>query len=356
MATVEPKPGRLHWGRILVAGMLLAIWGCKRDEQIERYQVPRETRQVVAMPPRSPASSEPRRMLGAIVIHPPKAWFFKATASVKEIESIVNSFEAFIRSLRFDPNQASPEWSLPSGWSQRKDHSPMRFATLDAQDVELSVTSLDAPSDQTDEYILANLNRWRDQLQLPPLTAEQLARNIREIKTDHVTATIMDITGIPSQSAGMQSGGASSAVPDVPDRDSHVAAQWKVPSTWKADPPKPMRLASYQVLDGRAEVSVVGLGPAPGDLLSNINRWREQIGLGAVDAGWVGSATTEIKVDGMPSTYVQIVDENAPKSTLVAVVPKNNRTWFIKFSGDADVVSKEKSNFEQFLESITLPR
>ena len=57
--------------------------------------------------------------------------------------------------------------------------------------------------------------------------------------------------------------------------------EWKLPEGWILGPPKPMRFATVlnsSSSDGRVEISVSSLGPNQ-DLLNNVNRWRNQLGL-----------------------------------------------------------------------------
>ncbi len=71
------------------------------------------------------------------------------------------------------------DWDLPEGWNSENHQGGMRYATLKSprpRDVEVSVISL--PGTAGGE--LANVNRWREQLSLPPITEATLAsRRVR---------------------------------------------------------------------------------------------------------------------------------------------------------------------------------
>lgn len=68
----------------------------------------------------------------------------------------------------------SPGWVVPEGWRESADKSPMRLVTFlaagGAQDVTIAVTRF--PGDVGGR--LANINRWRGQMQLPPVTEAEL--------------------------------------------------------------------------------------------------------------------------------------------------------------------------------------
>ncbi len=71
------------------------------------------------------------------------------------------------------PNGAF-DWQLPKTWQQAPPR-PMRIATFTVAgntDIDCYLTSLSGKAGGVD----ANVNRWRDQLGLPPLSAEELAQ------------------------------------------------------------------------------------------------------------------------------------------------------------------------------------
>ena len=83
-------------------------------------------------------------------------------------------FNEFLKSVHFD-EQGKPAWTLPSGWQQR-DGSDIRYATLvlagdsaAGKPLEVSVTVLPKSGDDED-YALVNINRWRGQIGLEPVT------------------------------------------------------------------------------------------------------------------------------------------------------------------------------------------
>jgi hypothetical protein len=59
----------------------------------------------------------------------------------------------------------------------------------------------------------------------------------------------------------------------------------ELPEGWTLDPtPRPMRVATYIITDpgGPVEVALTRFPGDTGGVLGNINRWRQQVGLGPV--------------------------------------------------------------------------
>ena len=68
----------------------------------------------------------------------------------------------------------------------------MRFATIRAGNsgLQLSVIALDAP-----QPLLANVNRWRGQLELPPMSQDELADEMTEVQIGDSTAMLFALQG-----------------------------------------------------------------------------------------------------------------------------------------------------------------
>ena len=87
---------------------------------------------------------------------------------------------------------ADLKWNLPEGWVDTGKKSSMRLATLgvkDKKDVEISVTRV--PGDVGGE--LANVNRWRRQMGLAPVKAEDLQKEFEVIETKVGKAKLVDL-------------------------------------------------------------------------------------------------------------------------------------------------------------------
>src|SRR6185436_15915682 len=90
-----------------------------------------------------------------------------------------------------------------------------------------------------------------------------------------------------------------------------------------------------------------------GGLVANVNRWRQQLGLGAVSEAEVGNSLTSVDVSGGKATLVDMTGKDAktgePARLIAAIVPRQGQTWFFKLMGDAKVVEREKDAFTSFV-------
>ena len=147
------------------AGLLLLLSGCK-DRAITSYRAPKDP----AITPPAPAAGMantndlPRD-------HPPIGPAAAPGAAGD------NSMAA----TAVPTGSNSLTWTAPAGWTAMPDR-PMRKATFavkgaDGAAADLSITSF--PGDTGG--LLANLNRWRGQVGLPPFGEDQLASSLEKL-------------------------------------------------------------------------------------------------------------------------------------------------------------------------------
>lgn len=132
---------------------------------------------------------------------------------------------------------------------------------------------------------------------------------------------------------------------------------WQVPAAWEQLDPTPIRKGNFRVGYGprSAEITVTVFPGDVGGLLANVNRWRQQIGLGPVDEAGLAEVTEPIQVDGEAATLVDLVPPNAPDANgiLGAVIPRGERTWFVKAVGNASLLKDQRNGLVSFVESIS---
>ncbi|MEM6329848.1 MAG: hypothetical protein AAF790_06330, partial [Planctomycetota bacterium] len=341
-------------------------------------------------PSNSPApSGEPtHRMLAAIVRGEPQAWFFKFTAPVEDAEKVASGVNAFFDSIAIGAADAEPTWTLPPGW-QADGPRQMRLATLrvpiagpetTAGDTEtganapapaeLSVIGLPAGSDWQ-AYLLANVNRWRGQMQLPPLDRATLAEQARPLKGAPDGSVAIELRGWFND-AGMRAPFAGAGRPTTrqppaagPPRlpAAAPAAPRRAASAMTSDPPeswvdlgqRPMRVKTYRIDATPTAEVVVSAWPAAAQmskLLPNINRWRGQVGLPNLTAEELGPATEPVEIDGVDS--VLTVCQGAERSMMAAVSVRGDKVWFFKLTGGAEAASAHRDRFVQWLGTIRM--
>lgn len=126
-----------------------------------------------------------------------------------------------------------------------------------------------------------------------------------------------------------------------------------LPEGWTIDPtPRPMRVATYIItdLDGPVEVALTRFPGDTGGVLANINRWRQQVGLGPV---------TEAELPAMVRSFAEgrgygVEIENGDRTLLGAGVfdAASGETWFLKTTTTPAVAARVRADFERVAASM----
>jgi hypothetical protein len=85
----------------------------------------------------------------------------------------------------------------PKGWKAVPPgtFASVRFVAGKKNDVTISVTSLAAPNGMNDDFTVANINRWRQQVQLAAQDKKTIFANTRVLKVDGSVAYFVDLGG-----------------------------------------------------------------------------------------------------------------------------------------------------------------
>jgi hypothetical protein len=130
--------------------------------------------------------------------------------------------------------------------------------------------------------------------------------------------------------------------------------RWTLPTGWSEQPGGQMRLVTFRApVAGRIDASVVVLpGPAGGEL-ANVNRWRNQIGLGPIDDAALAKARTVLKTKAGPLHVYDFTSDGEPRNRVVAgLTSAKGDTWFVKLNGDAAAVAAARADFMKLLGSL----
>jgi hypothetical protein len=370
---------------VLCAGLA----GCEREE-IRRYRAVKdsvhEPQAGAAQTPVAPTapvtapSSRDQQVLGAITYFGGQTWFFKLAGPAERVTRQADRFHQFVHSLTFSHEAQAPGWTLPEGWTQVDSPSgSIRYATIRPEEdsLELTVTALADRGGGVE----ANLNRWRNEIGLGPISDPTELRGIAE--THEVNG--QPVIEINMKGPGKEVGVAGDAPPTV---DRPAAAPfarsaggppiigqrlgpvidkaptdspltYTLPEGWRehAVTPGGMRKAAFSIPgeDQLAEVTIIPLG-GPQGLLANVNRWRQEIGLGPMDEAQAQGAATPIEMDGVKGLLFDFEGREFPDGrqfrTLVAMITRDETTWFIKMLGPAQIVEREREDFQALLKSI----
>ncbi|MEP6820791.1 MAG: hypothetical protein ABI946_00415 [Chthoniobacterales bacterium] len=259
-------------------------------------------------------------------------------------------------------NSAAPagvHWNAVAGWEEqpasgfRKGSYVVRGA--DGKTADVSIISFPEAAGG----VLANINRWRDQMKLAPVADEAQAGTALAVDghdilfvdlvseqpitpgnaKSRILGGILPLTGEtwffkmmgpdalvesqrvtfkeflqgvhvahPAESAHpsitTNAGGSGSTNAPTPPMLEAAAApplQFTLPPGWKEKPLTPMRVASFNVTapNGKqVDISVVSLvGEAGGDL-ANVNRWREQVKLPPIEEAALQQSAEHVEENG----------------------------------------------------------
>lgn len=345
--------------RSIAAGLLALAWaGCTpQDEPPRRYQVPSES------------VAEPVPDAGAAAPIPP------ATLARTRLT-----------------------YDLPEGWTLGK-VGGMRKAAFVIQDGDrqVEVTAIDLVARGGD--LLANVNRWRGQIQLGEIDQAELDKSLRRIQVDDVQGDYVELLG-PEGTESRQAILAVSALRDgktwffklsgdaelaqrekehfeqfvnsvrfeVPEPNDSPSVSTEIGSddwTWTYDTPEGwtptetdgVRQAAFRVEDGEQNVNASFL-VLPGSverLLPNVNRWRRQIQLSETTQDELDKTRQPIQVAGVEGDYIELVgpEDAVPRQAMLVVVAMHEgQTWLFNLTGDAELALREKDRFQAFVRSV----
>ncbi|MEP6709169.1 MAG: hypothetical protein ABJB32_03435 [Verrucomicrobiota bacterium] len=350
---------------VICAGAFLVTVGCNDNSKITVYRVPKETK------PQTADQVSAEGDAGAIV-----------------------------------------RWKAPSGWEEqlatgfRKGSFIVR--SPDGRSADISVVSFP----ESAGGLLANVNRWRSQLKLAPVN--EIDRSITPLSVDGHQVFFVDIVseqpvldgGLKSRVLGgiLATGGetwffkmsgedklvasqrdvfrqfletldigkgaattaTSTNAPTPPPIEAPEKAplQYALPAGWQEQPLSSMRVASFKVSgqNGKeADVSVVSLPGVAGGNLANVNRWRDQLKLSPIDANALVQSAEQIEANGHDFLIVDLVSESPISEQhdkiriLAAILNENDRSWFVKMTGEEQLVASQKTAFVGFLRSLAIP-
>ena len=234
--------------RHAVCALLCAVWGCDREDGIRQYAVPHEAARQLG-----PSASVGTPSADA-------AWFFKLTGPADAVVEQLGKFTGILRSLRFDPDGCQFSISRKAGQSLAGP-SP-RYLTLTVPDtdppMELTVSSLPQHSTDYEEFLRANVNRWRNQLGLESMDGENWLDEARTqgelivVPAETRTLAVVNLTGRtkehgPSRMLAAIVTPNPNASPPPESPTDTAPLTFSTPEGWQAKPGNSMRLASFEV-------------------------------------------------------------------------------------------------------------
>ncbi len=232
----------------VVALTAIVALGCSRTEQIHSYPAPKETKPVAKeSAPAAPPGEITDRMLTAILPVGNQAYFFKVVGPVAEVNKHEKEIDSFFTKISIG-DDGKAKWQLPSGWKEEAGGNAIRLATIvipaEGKPLEITVTQL--PWSGTPEGMQQNVNRWRQQLELPPIGPVQVTDNTRQIKAGDLAITVVDLRGHfgasgmapPFAGLGAGSRSAPSNSPELPPGHPPIGPTTTSPNAEQSEPGK----------------------------------------------------------------------------------------------------------------------
>jgi len=307
-------------------------------------------------------------------------------------------------------------WQAPANWEEQPSTGPRRgtfkIHGQNGGEAELSIIAF--PGDVGG--LLANINRWRGQIQLPPLAEPDLAQvvtplpgssrisfvdivsadSIKGGKKSRILGGILPLDaetwffklsgpdeivaarkdefkkfletvkteGPPVLASSAEKSGSNTNAPTPPVLATTAAQlDYQAPPGWIAQPLSPMRLASFKITGSNgaeADVSLVSLSGMAGGDLANINRWRDQLKLPPLSEADLPSVSSHVNMNGHDFLVTDLVSAeplpplNHKMRIVAAAAHEGEQTWFVKMTGDVDLVGAQKNRFLDFLRSLSL--
>ncbi|MEO6183222.1 MAG: hypothetical protein ABIP71_09030 [Verrucomicrobiota bacterium] len=291
-------------------------------------------------------------------------------------------------------------WETPSGWKELPPTS-LRVGNflISKEDKKAQVSILPFPGKTGTE--LGNVNRWRKEIGLEAVT-ESNGENVMvgdqqgkiydlsgaELQTvaaillrgdtswffkmrgdkvvvaENKAAFIAFLKSIHFHDKEPAAAVAPSAQPAVNAAKEVVAEaesgkpKWDLPSGWREKPASSMVFKTFSSGDAENEAKIA-VSVFPGDVggpLANVNRWRSQLSLQAIQESELSKLVTSIDVIGGKATLVDMngtdVKTGKPARMIAATVPYAERTWFYKLTGSEAAVVREKEAFLKFIQTV----
>lgn len=130
---------------------------------------------------------------------------------------------------------------------------------------------------------------------------------------------------------------------------------WKLPQGWTESPATGMRRASFEAKAGDAlgDVSLVELTGQGGGMVANVNRWREQLGLPALDEAAVNSeATADRGALGELKVFTIVNPKKAERAIMAAMARHGDVTIFVKLTASSAAIPLLETGFLEFARGL----
>ena len=332
---------------LIAMAMIAMLGGCQRPIELATYDV-----------------VKPRRMLVAVLLDDARdtAWFFKIEGPTNIVDRNEAKFDKLLESVSLDESSGDPSWTVPEGW-QETEAGSIQFAALAVDDsqvpVKLSVTRLGmGESEDRDSYLLRNLNRWRAQLGLDRIDTLP-DDGLTEVTVGDLVVARIDLYGRKPDGASDNALGANRPNEPRPSGGPGMGFDIETPEGWEQGASTGFSVVSMKIRDGE-KTAAVTVSPltAASSWESNVERWVGIVGADPMTNEQIAEATEKFTIAESEGEWIDLQSKEgvAPANRLIAIrIVKGQTAWFVRFSGDPDLMERELEKFRKFAESLPLP-
>lgn len=141
------------------------------------------------------------------------------------------------------------------------------------------------------------------------------------------------------------------AVSTAPVKSAGSGFKAQLPKGWSEVPSSSaMRKVSYGIKGTSIDFYLTPLNT--GDMVGNINRWREQVGLASASPEEITNQVVTFQADGHDVKYIEIYNEEGGKGIIAAIVDLKPQYWYFTGKGSVAELKANAGDIRAFLESI----
>lgn len=123
-----------------------------------------------------------------------------------------------------------------------------------------------------------------------------------------------------------------------------------LPAGWTEKPGSGMRKVSYSIEGTAIDFYLISL--SMGDVPSNVNRWRGQVGLPDSTPADIAKEVQVLKAGGHDVSYIEVYNADGGKGIIAAIIDLSPNYWYFTAKGTVDELQAKASEIRVFLESI----
>ena len=126
----------------------------------------------------------------------------------------------------------------------------------------------------------------------------------------------------------------------------------KLPEGWTEKPGSGMRMVSYAIDGTSIDFYLIPL--AMGDVPSNVNRWRGQVGLPPASPEEIEAEVETFLADSRDVKYIEIYNEEGGWGVVAAIMDLAPQYWYFTAKGPVGELKANTADLRAFLESIQI--